>query len=114
MALEKSSASEKQVEAGTWGVFFVWIGIAFLADLSWGVWLVGVGAILLGAQLARRFLALRIEGFWIVAGALFVIGGLTEVYPLAMDIPLIPLLCILAGVGLLVKAMRHGATPDRA
>lgn len=98
------TAQEKRLEAATWGVFFVWIGICLLAPLPWGAWLLGVGVILLGAQLARRLIGLRAEVFWIVAGAVFLLGGISEVAPLGVDIRLIPLLLIIAGVFLMIRA----------
>jgi hypothetical protein len=55
---EIRTPTENQLEVGTWGVFFVWTGIALLADLGWGVWLLGVGAIILGGQVVRRLLTL--------------------------------------------------------
>ena len=39
-----------------WGLFFIWIGIAFLADVGWGVGCVGVGLIILGGLVARECL----------------------------------------------------------
>jgi hypothetical protein len=101
---ENRATNEKRLEVGTWGVFFVWMGIALLASLPWGAWLLGVGSIILGAQLARRLTALRIEGFWIIAGVLFVLGGISELAKIEINIALIPILCILAGAGLVAKA----------
>ncbi len=96
---------DKQLDAGTWGVFFVWLGISFLAHVPWGVWLLGVGVIILGAQLARRILGVRLDGFWIVAGAIFVLGGISEIAPFGISVAIIPVLCIIAGLGLLAKAL---------
>ena len=104
---EKRGMTEKRIDGAVWGSFFVWIGIALLASLSWGVWLLGAGVIVLGAQVVRRLVALRLETFWIIAGVLFVIGGIAELAHLALDIAIIPILCIIAGAGLLVNALRH-------
>lgn len=104
---DERRASEKQLELGTWGAFFIWIGVALFASLPWGVWLLGVGVIVLGAQLARRIAAMRVEAFWIVAGVLFLVGGISQLAKLELDIPIIPILCILAGVGLLASALRR-------
>jgi len=46
----------RTLDAVGWGVFFIWIGIAFLADLGWGVGFIGVGLIILGALVARIYL----------------------------------------------------------
>ena len=44
----------KQVEAAGWGLFFIWVGVSLLMDFSWGVGLLGVSAIVLLGQAARR------------------------------------------------------------
>jgi hypothetical protein len=40
-----------------WGLFFIWMGIAVLADVGWGVGFLGVGLIILGALGAREYLS---------------------------------------------------------
>ena len=107
---DKSRPSEKQIEQATWGVFFVWIGLALLASLPWGVWMIGLGVIILGAQVSRRLAALRLEAFWIAVGALFVIGGVSEIARLQLHIAIIPALCIVVGVGLLTSVLRHASS----
>ncbi len=99
-------ALNKKLEAAGWGLFFVWIGIALLADVGWGVGLIGVGIIILGAQLSRSYLSLRLEGFWVVVGFLFVVGGVWELFN--VQLALVPILCIVAGVALLASALRGG------
>ncbi len=96
-------ALTKKLEAAGWGLFFIWIGIALLADVGWGVGLVGVGIIILGAQVSRRYLALKPEGFWVVVGFLFVVGGIWELFN--VQLALVPILCIVAGVALLASAL---------
>ncbi len=44
------------LDAVGWGLFFIWIGVAFLADLGWGVGLIGVGVIIIGTSAAGRYL----------------------------------------------------------
>lgn len=94
----------RRLDAVAWGLFFVWTGIALLAGFGWGVALLGVGAIALGAQLARKSFGLTFEGFWTVVGGLFVLGGVWEI--LNVRIGLIPILLIVAGVSLLASAVR--------
>lgn len=107
--------SEKQymaarLEAGGWGAFFVWVGFALLADVGWGVGLLGVGIITLAAQAARRFSGLEAEGFWLVVGGLFALGGIWELS--STTVSLVPVLLIAAGAVLLVSALT-GATKFR-
>ncbi len=111
---ETQDTNDKRLDAGTWGVFFLWLGISFLAHLPWGLWLLGVGVIILGSQIAHSALGLRRDGFWLVAGAVFVIGGISEIAPFGVSIALIPVLCIAAGIGLIAKAMTRHAAPHHA
>jgi hypothetical protein len=96
-------ATAHKLDAVGWGLFFIWIGIALLANLGWGVGLVGVGILILGGQMARKYMALGFETFWALVGALFVIGGVWQV--LSLRVSLIPILFILAGVALFVSAL---------
>jgi hypothetical protein len=93
----------KRLDAAGWGLFFVWIGIALFADVGWGAGLLGVGIIILGTQVTRNYLGLKLEGFWVVVGFLFVLGGVWELFDVALD--LMPILCIVAGVSLLVSVL---------
>jgi len=92
----------RKLDAVGWGLFFIWVGIAFLADLGTGVGLLGVGIITLGGQVARRYYNLKPEGFWVVVGLLFVVGGLWNL--IEARIALVPLLLIVAGLAVLVSA----------
>lgn len=38
-------------------LFFIWVGIAFLADVGWGVGLIGIGVIILGLLGIRQYLS---------------------------------------------------------
>ncbi len=48
---------DRRLDAMGWGLFFVWMGIAVLADVGWGVGLLGVGLIILGGLVAREYLS---------------------------------------------------------
>ena len=88
-----------------WSLFFIWIGIALLIKLDAGVSLLGVGVITLAVQTVRKYLNLKLEGFWVVIGLLFVVGGLWELFE--PNLPLVPILLIAAGSALLGSAIRH-------
>ena len=108
--VEHLPASNAQVvahrlDAAGWGLFFVWVGIALMADIGWGIGLLGVGVITLGGQIARRSFGLALEGFWVVVGLLFLLGGIWEL--LGVPFGLVPLLLMVAGVALLFSAMRR-------
>ncbi len=93
-----------RLDAAAWGLFFVWVGIALIANIGWGLGLLGVGVIALGGQLARKNFGLAVEGFWVVVGLLFVLGGVWEL--LSIQFSLVPLVLIVAGAALLLSAMR--------
>ena len=95
---------EKKLDIIGWGLFFIWVGIAFPIDFGFAFGLVGVGVITLGMQAYRKYLNLKLEGFWVFAGLLFFLGGIWELF--AIKLHLVPVLIILAGVIMLVSAFR--------
>jgi len=97
----KRTDMSKKLDVTGWGLFFIWVGIALFINLDLGVGLLGVGIIILGGQAARKYFGLKLEGFWIVVGFLFLIGGLYEIFE--AKLPLVPILLILAGLLLLVS-----------
>ncbi len=88
-----------------WSLFFIWVGIVLLVKLDAGVGLLGVGVITLAVQVVRKYLNLKLEGFWVVIGLLFVVGGLWELFE--PNLPLVPILLIVAGAALLVSVVGH-------
>ncbi len=94
---------ERRLDALGWGLFFIWIGIAFLADVGWGWGLLGIGIIILGGQGTRTYSGLKLEGFGVVVGSLFFLGGIWELFNVKFD--LTPIICIAAGVALLVSVL---------
>ncbi len=94
----------KKVASAAWGLLLIWMGMALLLRWSWGISLVGAGVILLGAQAARRYLRIPVEGFGLVAGLLLVLCGVWNMFEVALD--LVPLLCIGAGIALLASVWR--------
>lgn len=45
----------RKIDAIGWGLFFIWMGIAILADVGWGVGFLGVGLIILGSLAVRIY-----------------------------------------------------------
>ncbi len=95
----------RKLPAAGWGLLFIWIGIAMLLKLSTGSILLGIGAITLLVQVARKYLNLRIELFNVVMGLLFMIGGFWENYK--PELPLIPVFLIVVGTGLFLSFIKH-------
>lgn len=92
-----------RLDVFAWSFFFIWIGIALLSNVGWGIGLLGVGIIILGKQATRKYMALGLETFAVVCGVLFVLGGAWEL--LSVRISLVPVICIAAGVALLLSAL---------
>ncbi|UCC85006.1 MAG: hypothetical protein JSW46_08870 [Gemmatimonadota bacterium] len=88
-----------------WGLFIMWIGIVFLASISAWVALLGIGVITLGIQVVRKGVGLALEGFWLIVGSLFVLGAIWDL--LGTTVPLLPILLIAAGVGLVVSIFKR-------
>ncbi len=94
---------ESQLDAIGWGLFFLWVGIAWLAGVGWAAGLFVTGLIILGAQLARRSSGLEVEYFWIAVGILFALGGVWQWFNVRVG--LIPVVFLLAGLALLSSTL---------
>jgi hypothetical protein len=94
-----------QLDAIGWAVFFIWIGLAMLAGLLWGWFLLGTGILILAVQIGRSRIGAEVEKFWIACAAVFLVGGVWQLVD--MPWPLAPLLLIILGVFLLGKAVSH-------
>lgn len=72
-----------------------------------GAWLVGVGLIVLGLNAIRRLRGLKMSGFSLVVGLTALAAGIGRI--LGQELPLIPILLIALGVGLVIRtAARDG------
>ena len=107
--LTNLQALHKKLDAAGWGLFFIWTGVAFMAHVGWGPGLLGVGIITLGAQTARKYFGLKLEGFWIAVGFLFSLGGIWRIFNVQLD--LLPILCVVAGVVLLTSIVGRAKFP---
>jgi hypothetical protein len=96
--------TQKNLEAVGWALFFIWIGIAMLADIGFAIGLFGVGIITLGSQTARKYFNFKVEGFWVIAGLLFVLGGIWKLLKIEFD--LLPILLIVAGLVFIISVIR--------
>jgi hypothetical protein len=85
-------------------LFLIWVGVAWVVDVGWGIGLLGVAAITLGMQAARKMSGVTVEGFWVLVGIGFAVAGLWEY--LDIQLPLAPFVLIAIGLALLVWAVR--------
>ena len=95
----ENEALSKKLDTIGFAVFLIWVGLASLLDFGWAWGQIGVAAIILGATAVRWRLNLKIEGFWVVVGLMFLIGGLWEMFNISW--PLAPFLIIGCGLALL-------------
>jgi hypothetical protein len=102
-ATRKRRAAQK-LEAASWGVFFIWVGICFLMDVGWGIGLLGVGLITLGGQVGRQFFGLPLEGCWVVMGLFFLLGGIWDLAKI--EISLVSVALVVVGAVLVLSAVR--------
>jgi len=82
-----------------WALFFIWVGVAWLMGFGFGYGLLGVGILTLGMQAARWIFGVTVEGFWVVIGLAFFVGGFWELWNI--QIPLVPIILIAVGLALL-------------
>ena len=101
--IEIRRTAAQRLEALAWGLFFIWVGIALLANIGWGIALLGIGVLILGGQVARKYLGLGFEAFWILAGIFFTMSGVWVLVDIRIS--LIPFFSIVAGVALLLSAI---------
>ncbi len=107
---ENARIPVKKLEAVGWGLFFIWMGVAFLANVGWGVGLLGVGVIALGAQAARKYFGLPVEWFGLIIGIVFVVWGVWELLRIelgesSISGSLLPMLCVVVGIVIVVSAL---------
>ena len=101
-----------KLETAGWGLFFIWVGVCILADLSWGMFFFGTGVLLLGSQVLRRYFGLRQDRFSLTIGTCFIVVGGIEalgwrIDEVAMPTWLVPVLFIGVGAAFLVCAWRR-------
>jgi len=95
----------KRLETVSWGLFLIMLGgLAFVKGVPEGTWLIGVGVIMLGLNAVRILLGIRASWFTLVLGTIALLSGLSSV--LGVDIPVGPLLIILIGLAIVVRALQ--------
>ncbi len=100
------SAVSKHLEEVAWGLLLVLTGVVWLAPgipLPFGTWLIGVGSVLVGANIVRYATDRRFETFSLVLGVVALAAGVGEY--LAMDVSVIGLALLAFGIVLLLKPL---------
>jgi hypothetical protein len=103
------------LDTAVWGLLFIWVGFAVLANVGWGVGLLGVGVIGLVAQAVRAtYFGLPAEGIGLVVAILFVVAGVWELLKTYLgqapiSAGLMPIPSIVVGLVLVVAAFSRNA-----
>jgi hypothetical protein len=100
--------SARTLTTAAWGLFFILVGGAWMYGQAYGVntgWIIaiGVGLILIGLNIARRGIGVRMGQFSLGIGILALVIGLAQYA--GLEVPLPPLIIILIGLFILAEAI---------
>lgn len=101
-----NSTFSRSVDSAGWALFFVWVGVALLADIGWRWSLIGTAIIVLGVQLVLSFRKQRMDVFMTAVGAVLLIGTIADMFGSAWS--LVPAFLIVIGVVMLIDTVRGG------
>ena len=87
-----------------WALFFMWIGIVLLANLSWTMSLVGTALIVLAVQATLLARGERLDVFMAAMGVVLLIGAVSDIYGSVWS--LFPALLVALGIVMFVDALR--------
>ncbi len=95
-----------------WGLFLIWFGVVaaylrgdFGATINHPAFAAGTGALLLGLNLVRSLMRLKISVLTIGLGLLLTVANVVVLW-LRLTIPFLPELLVIAGVALVIGAFR--------
>lgn len=95
----------QRLESVGWALFLIMIGGLGLVpeeQVPEGTWLIGIGLIMLGLNVARRLNDIEPSGFTIVLGVIALLAGTGDF--LGVNLPVFPILLILLGAQIIYKA----------
>ena len=98
---------DRRLQNISWAFFLIMIGGLWIVPqdkLPKGTWMVGVGIIMLGLNLARYINKIKVSRFTTILGILGVILGVSSFY--GLNLPLVPLVVILIGINILIDATK--------
>ena len=99
---------EKRLDEIAWGSFLAVMGGLLLVPeetLPRGLWLIAIGIILVGVNVARYVSHIKINGFIAVLGVFAFAAGIAAF--LGVNIPLFAILLIVVGAGILFRPVFH-------
>ena len=89
-----------------WALFLIMIGGLWLLPdgrIPSHTWLIGAGLIMLGINIARYFMGIKMSGFTVFLGVVALVAGLGGSF--AVDLPVFPAVFIVLGFSLLMRAL---------
>lgn len=101
---EDKADLNKRLESIGWGLFLIMLGGFVLVPheiIAGGVWSIGVGVIMLGLNLTRYFLGIKMSGFTTFLGIISLISGVLQVA--GMDVLEGAIFLIILGAYFLLK-----------
>lgn len=106
-------ALDRRLEGISWALFLIMLGgLALIPNVPGGVWLIGVGLIMLGLNVARYLNGIRMRSFTSMLGALALVLGVAEL--IGLDWPVLPILLILIGAGIIFDVIVRGTARPSA
>jgi hypothetical protein len=103
-----NTALNKRLEGVAWGLFLIMLGGLWLVpadQIPSGTWLIGVGLIMLGLNVARYLNQIPMSAFTIVLGVIALALGLSDF--LGIGLPLFPILVILLGAKIIFDMLKR-------
>ena len=90
-----------------WGIFFLMTGVLMLfPSLPEGIWLVGLGVLLLGLAAVRVALGLAFDWFGVILGTGALVAGFGAIA--GVHIPVFALFLVACGLALIVSVLSKG------
>jgi len=100
---EANARLGRRLETAAWGLFFVWLGVIWFAEVGWYWGMIGIGAIFLGEAMIRGVYDLKVSGVAVMFGILFLGGGIWGLA--AAPFALLPTLFVLFGLAMVWRAV---------
>lgn len=107
-----NSTFTRSIDSIGWALFFMWVGIVLLTNLSWTVSLIGTAAIILVVQATLLFRGERLDVFMAAVGVVLLIGVATDMYGSVWS--LFPALLIVIGIAMVADTLSSRPVEPRS
>ncbi len=111
MRIRTGGTSARSIDSIGWALFFMWVGIALLANLGWTVSLIGTAVIILVVQGLLYLRGERMDVFMAAVGVVLLIGAVADIYGSVWT--LFPALLIVIGIAMLADTLRGSPRDQR-